>query len=371
MLGDGHDHCPHRPRRRAPRIRESDARHDRPQQVARLRRIQEQFDTLPDIFYVTDEDGRLVRFNDRLSDVTGYTEDELDSIYLLDLIPQKDRDRFEHDQEELSDTDDIVTMESWLVTKDGEHIPYEFRRRQLVDPEGGVFGFAEIARDITERKRYERQLEQHIDRLNEFARVLTHDLRNPLSVVKEQMDTVADDVGETHTINIESVNRSLDRIEDIIDDVLEITRTGLPVTEPEATDISALARRTWEDMAKGPAHPDLTCEDIPSVMADPSLLERLLMNLFRNAVEHGGREVVVRVGPLDDGFYVEDDGPGIPPEGRESIFDWKYTTKAEDSGIGLKSVEQIVDAHGWGISLTESGEGGARFEITGVEFADR
>lgn len=80
--------------------------------------------------------------------------------------------------------------------------------------------------------------------------------------------------------------------------------------------------------------------------------------------------MLVRVGPLDDGFYVEDDGPGIPAEKRTEIFDWKYTTKAEGSGIGLKSVEQIVNAHDWEIGAGESEKGGARFEVTGVEFVD-
>lgn len=123
-----------------------------------------------------------------------------------------------------------------------------------------------------------------------------------------------------------------------------------------------------ERNGEGAVHPDLEIENISEVMADPSLLERLLMNLFRNSVEHGGKEVRVKVGPMDEGFYIEDNGPGIPQEERDEIFDRKFTTKAEGSGFGLKSVEQIVQAHDWTITFGESNEGGARFEITGAKF---
>jgi len=78
--------------------------------------------------------------------------------------------------------------------------------------------------------------------------------------------------------------------------------------------------------------------------------------------------VVVTVGRIDDGFYVEDDGPGIPADEREAVFAGGYSTAAEGIGFGLRIVEQVVDAHGWEIRVAGGSAGGARFEITGVEF---
>ena len=75
--------------------------------------------------------------------------------------------------------------------------------------------------------------------------------------------------------------------------------------------------------------------------------------------------MVVRVGLLDDGFFVEDPGRGIPPEDREKVFDERYST-ADSTGLGLSVVARVVEPHGWEIGVTESDEGGARFEITGV-----
>jgi nitrogen fixation/metabolism regulation signal transduction histidine kinase len=79
-----------------------------------------------------------------------------------------------------------------------------------------------------------------------------------------------------------------------------------------------------------------------------------------------GSGVTVRVGGLDDGFYVEDDGPGIPDADRDSVFEAGYSTAEESSGFGLTIVQQIAAAHGWTVRATDAAGGGARFEFTGV-----
>jgi signal transduction histidine kinase len=78
----------------------------------------------------------------------------------------------------------------------------------------------------------------------------------------------------------------------------------------------------------------------------------------------------VSVERLDDGFYVADTGPGIPESDREQIFEAGYSTNEGGTGFGLRIVEQIADAHGWEVTVTESEHGGTRFEFSGVEFVD-
>ena len=92
-------------------------------------------------------------------------------------------------------------------------------------------------------------------------------------------------------------------------------------------------------------------------------------NLIRNAIDHGGDDVAVTIGDLDGGFYVEDTGPGIPSEERDAVFEVGYSTSDDGTGLGLSIVKHVVDAHGWDIRVTEGTEGGARFEITGIESA--
>jgi signal transduction histidine kinase len=115
----------------------------------------------------------------------------------------------------------------------------------------------------------------------------------------------------------------------------------------------------------------LDVEDDVRILAAPDRLQQLFENLFRNAVEHGGADVRVSVGALGDGtgFYVADDGAGIPEEERDHVLESGYTTNEDGTGFGLAIVADIADAHGWDVAVTESEAGGARFEIRGVEAA--
>ncbi len=103
------------------------------------------------------------------------------------------------------------------------------------------------------------------------------------------------------------------------------------------------------------------------IRADPSRLKQFLENLIGNAIEHGGEEATVTVGELADGFYIADDGPHIPEEERERVFETGYSTDDDGTGFGLNIVQEIATAHGWEVSVTDSEGGGARFEITSVD----
>ncbi|MFC7165802.1 sensor histidine kinase [Halospeciosus flavus] len=101
----------------------------------------------------------------------------------------------------------------------------------------------------------------------------------------------------------------------------------------------------------------------------------MFVNVFENAVEHGteseGRPAVtVDVGVTPTGFYVADDGSGLSAEERENLFDAGYTTASRGTGFGLAIVQRIADGHGWDVDVDESAAGGARFDVTGVEFTD-
>jgi signal transduction histidine kinase len=76
------------------------------------------------------------------------------------------------------------------------------------------------------------------------------------------------------------------------------------------------------------------------------------------------------VGALPDGFYVEDDGPGIPPDERDDVLKSGFTTSDEGTGFGLAIVCQIADAHDWSVEIVEGSEGGARFEFHGAKTTD-
>ncbi|RLM82217.1 sensor histidine kinase, partial [Halobellus sp. Atlit-38R] len=105
------------------------------------------------------------------------------------------------------------------------------------------------------------------------------------------------------------------------------------------------------------------------VEADRDRLEEAFENLFRKAIEHGGDDVTVGVGKINNGFYVEDSGDGIPDDAREQVFDHGYSTGEGGTGFGLSIVRSIIEGHGWSITVADASADGARFEITDVQLS--
>jgi signal transduction histidine kinase len=202
------------------------------------------------------------------------------------------------------------------------------------------------------------------DRLEEIASVLSHDVRNPLSVAQGYLE-LAQESHESDHLN--QVAIAHERIEELIDDMIVLARTGNRVGEVAPVEFREAVERAW--MTVDTSDAEIVVVDSAAILADESSLCQLLENLFRNAVDHGGPTVTVRVGCFDDGgFYVEDDGSGIPRDKREHVFSYGSSSKEDQTGFGLSIVQRIVDAHNWEIAVTDSDTGGARFEITDVAF---
>lgn len=253
-----------------------------------------------------------------------------------------------------------------------------------ISPIGGdrQAGRVVLLRDVTRRKRNEEELrrknmelERQNEQLDEFAAVVSHDLRNPLNVVEGYLPMARDGDPEA----FEAIDESVDRMKEIVDDVLMLARQGQSVTETMQVDLDEIAHSAWSTVDTGDA--ELVVRTGAGVEADRARLLHVFENLFRNSVEHGstdkrtesddsvedGGNVRIEMGPLENGFYVEDDGPGIPEGERTKVLGHGYTTTDGGTGFGLSIVRSIVEAHGWEITVDESSEGGARFEITGVE----
>jgi signal transduction histidine kinase len=168
--------------------------------------------------------------------------------------------------------------------------------------------------------------------------------------------------------HLDPIADAVERMGSIVDDTLVLARQGRTVDEAEWIDAEELSEECWR-MA-GAASTDASLEVAESfrLRADPDRLRHALENLFGNAVEHGGEDVTVRIGTLGSvGFYVEDDGPGIPAGEHEQVFVPGYSTTEDGTGFGLAIVRRVADAHGWEVGATGGLDGGARFEFGGVE----
>ncbi|QWC18699.1 HAMP domain-containing sensor histidine kinase [Halorubrum sp. 2020YC2] len=231
----------------------------------------------------------------------------------------------------------------------------------------GLFEARAIEREVrAERDRIRRtELRRERDRLEEFASVVSHDLRNPLTVARGHLDLARREHPDDD--HLDAVEPALDRMEDIIGETLALAREGKRVDEVDDVAVDECARRCWSRVDTADA--TLRVAEPPAVRADADRLSHVFENLFRNAVEHGGPGVTVRVGALDGevGFFFEDDGPGIPDDRAERVRETGFTTTQDGTGFGLAIVDQIVDAHGWTLRIGAGDDGGARFEIAGVD----
>ncbi|WP_226006501.1 PAS domain-containing sensor histidine kinase [Natrinema salinisoli] len=286
--------------------------------------------------------------------------------------------------------------------------------------------------DITDRRLLEQRTAEQAERMESFAKLLSHDLRNPLSVALAhaemlELDDEIDLSGEGSDRT--PLRSSLERMEAIIDDALALVAIET-VEETELVPLATVVETAWDNVSTDSA--TVSVVDDIAIRVNASLVSHLFENLFRNAVEHSSTNpdsharqnavehgstdpaslaqqdtvepangVRVEVGALErdtqndegrdsaasgddhegaeidwtadlaafDGFYVEDDGPGIPADLREQVFESGYSSD-DGSGFGLAIVAEVADAHGWSVSVRTGRDGGARFEIRDVSVVE-
>lgn len=225
------------------------------------------------------------------------------------------------------------------------------------------------------------------DRVTVLGDALAHEITNQLDIATMYLDLAREGGEESHFGYVES---ALERMTALADEARLLARGE---AAPEPVDLESAATSAWAAVDSGDAHLEIQGG---TITADPDLLGLALENLLRNSVEHGstgprsraredgvehgsatedgthddvaddpdgpdGTDVTVRIVATDDGFSVEDDGPGIPPDERDRVLEWGYST--EGTGVGLGIVSLVAQRHGWDVSVTESEAGGARFEF--------
>jgi len=321
------------------------------------------FDAVPVPLVITDADAEgdewiVKQTNRAFRETFGFDADEVDGSPLKEFIVDDGATEAREIDERIH-RGDPVRREVTRRTADGERRTFLLNATSLDgDPETEAIA---TYIDITGRKRAEDELKRRTEELENFASVVSHDLRNPLNLAAGHLDLLADECDSPH---IETVRHAHSEMQDLIEDILMLAKQGKAIDETEPVSVRDCVSQCWETTATADATLDV--ESTETVEADRSRLQQLFGNLIRNAVEHGGESVSVTVGDLADGFYLADDGPGIPETERGNVFESGYTSAESGTGLGLSIVRDIAEAHGWSIDVTESDAGGARFEITDV-----
>ena len=273
----------------------------------------------------------------------------------------RDRATIEEAFERLTTAEEDYDLELQIITNTDERRWVRTLGTPWYDDDGTLIGARGAFQDITERKERERELQRTNTRLEEFASVVSHDLRNPLTVAQVALELGRESGSSADFDRIEAAHK---RMNALIDDLLTLARKGQQVEAIRPVTLETLIESVWETIQTDDATIDVELDDY-CVEGDEARLRQLVENLLSNAVRHGGENVTIRVGLLDNdqGFYVADDGAGIPSEVHEHIFDQGYSTADQGSGFGLAIVKGIAEAHGWTVEATESADGGARFEV--------
>lgn len=325
-------------------------------------------ESIDEAVYAFDHRNRLVDVNRVGREILA----DDDSAARTDLLGRPAEDVLPEAFREFVDVEDG----SGIVTRveNGESRHYSVRTSRIPTfPER--FGVVLVVNDVTARIESERRLEVKNEQLDRFVGAVSHDLRNPLQTASGYAE-LARQTGDAE--HFDELEASLERMERIIDDALELARSSEDPETTEWVDLEAVARDAWSQVSTDGAA--LVVDGDVRVLAHASRLQTVFENLFRNAVEHGstsgetrtvekadgGPDLTIRVHTNGDEFVVGDDGKGIDADEPSSIFEHGFTTNADGTGYGLSIVKSIADAHGWTVDVGSSPNGGAQFTFGGV-----
>ncbi|WP_435361638.1 PAS domain-containing protein [Haloarchaeobius sp. DFWS5] len=329
------------------------------------------FENADDAIFLLDVDDtddeyefRFTRLNPFHEQSTGLTTEAVRGKTPREALGEETGAAVEQNYRRCAEQREPIVYEEELALPGGEIVWQTKLAPVIVD--GQLTRIVGIARDITERVEREEELRRQNERLDEFTRLVSHDLRNPLNIAQAHTESLFESASAAEHERLESITEALDRMQVIVDDTLTLARQGKHVSEKRTVDVTSLADRCWRLVETHDAR--LTVVDEFTVDGDADRLGNVFENLFRNAVTHGGPAVTVRIGVVDEqGFYVEDDGPGVPPAERESVFEPGHSSTPGGSGFGLAIVRYIAQAHGWEVTCCAGSDGGTRFEFSGVE----
>lgn len=353
--------------------------------VTEQRRAEKRFQVLienvSDVITVIDEEGIVTYTSPSVRSILGYRPEELVGSSLLDLVHAADRPDAIGESVELRDgTSERTRFEYRIRHRNGSWVVFEGVAVDLLENDI-VGGIVINSRDVTERNAREDELERTNQRLDDFAGVVSHDLRNPLGLAKTYVN-FAEDSHEREDFQV--VHEAHDRMEQMITNLLTMARAGTTLEETQSVAIRDVVEDAWEAIQTDEATLECDLDTTWTVGGSHDRLLHVFENLFRNSIEHGSKSqsltgthgetaadtaspVTIRVGSFDGdrgrGFFVEDDGAGIPDEERRTVFERGYTTSGDGTGFGLSIVRDVVEAHGWAIEVCEGATGGARFEI--------
>ena len=342
----------------------------------------------PIMMHSIDEEGHLVRVNNHWLTRLGYDRHAVIGHHLCEFLAEDSRRYAEEvGLPRFFKEGSCSEVPYRVVCRDGEVLDVLLSARTEHDDEGQFSNSLAILVDVTAQKQAEadresviRQLEQRNDELNRFTYTVSHDLKSPLVTIKGFLGYMKKDLGAGRTDRVGSdldrVAEAAERMRELLDDLLELSRIGRIVNPPEEVELSDLAREAGEQVAGALDERGVTMEVsplLPRVRCDRVRMLQVLQNLVENAVKFMGEqsdpkiEVGCRLDAGQSVCFVADNGVGLEEEHQEGIFELfkKIHPDQEGTGIGLALVRRIIEVHGGRVWVESRGLGtGSTFCFT-------
>jgi PAS domain S-box-containing protein len=337
-------------------------------ELKEAREEQERFFALsPDLLCIADVHGRLVKVNDAWERLLGWSAGELTAAPFIEFVHADDIEATIAATSALAQEHNSVRLENRYRRKDGSYVWLSWRA--VSSPERGVVYAA--ARDITERRRVARELEQHIEEiaavnreLEAFSYSVSHDLRAPLrhitgfGALLGRSAVPKLDEQERRWLSV--INEAALRMGRLIDDLLAFSRVGRTAVSKDRVKLAAIVRDAWREAAPDDGEGrQISCEigDLPDVIGDAALLRLAFVNLLGNAVKYtrdvAAPRIEVAAETAASGetvISIRDNGVGFDMQYADKLFGvfqrLHSSDQFEGTGIGLANVRRIVHRHG-------------------------
>ncbi len=339
-----------------------------------LKKYHDLYENSPVLHRTINMDGVVTNCNKSFADAFGYSKYEIIGKSVYDFVPLDHKELLDESFLEWKKTGNVQNREIIFKKKDNTTFPALLSANNLYDEKGNRIGSNTTIVDISDVRQKENEIEdlkqKRLSAIGELTARIAHDMRNPLSVIKNSADIIKmsqDNLSEHNQENWERLERGIFRIKHQVEDVLDYVKTSPLKKQP--SNLSLILQDALERIEIPPNVSISFPTEKVEVLCDPEKIETVFVNLMMNSIQamdkkSGTISITIKEISLDYiKIIIEDSGPGIPPHLIPKIFDPLFTTRQIGTGLGLPSCKNIIDNHGGSIEVSSPPGKGAIFEI--------